>query len=138
MAAIVERRSRKMPTNFADSLFSRPRPTDFFQVGTEFEYAGQRWLHVIEIHRFPDGTTLYEHPVIFAPDKRGNFARAVERMGRDWKLIDAKGRTVTGPVISVVSAMLEPNSDELARKRWTLSLRLRRASEPIDRDSPTG
>lgn len=134
LPAPIERRSRKMPTNFVSSLFSRAQPTDFLQVAAELDYAGARRLYVIALHHFPDGTVLQEGLSVYTADAAGDFTRQAEFDGREWKMADLGGLVLTTPGHAVAEATLRPAPEEASgHARWTLKLTLRRAAEPVRR-----
>ena len=73
----LDRRAKKMPTNFVDSLLRGKQPVEHLAAGVELEYAGERFLYVIDIDRFPDDTVLLDGTSLFARDAQGNYTRKV-------------------------------------------------------------
>src|SRR5215471_1598813 len=43
--APIDKRMKKLPTNYVDSLFSTPKETDHLTLAAELEYTGFRWLY---------------------------------------------------------------------------------------------
>lgn len=94
---VLDKRSKKMPTNFLSSLMSAPQQTDHIVVGAELEYMQFRWLYTVEIFHFRDGTDLLGEVAIFSRDERGHFTRKAERKGTDWMIADLPGLVLTTP-----------------------------------------
>lgn len=132
--ATVEARSRKRPTNFMDSLLSRPQPTDFLSLGAELEYAGHRWLYVVELHRFRrDGDMLLEGVTVYCADARGDFTRRATVKDGNWVMADLGGLALSTPGHEVWEFMLKPDESDAAKQRWMLDVSFKRWPNPVRR-----
>lgn len=132
--APVEPHPIKRPTNFVDSVLARPEPADRLQVAAELDYAGRRWLYVIELHRFrSDGAMLCGGLSVFTPNARGDFVQQAKSTGTGWIMADLGGLVLTQPGYTVVESMLDAADGAGGAKRWTLTLGFRRAAEPVRR-----
>ena len=118
----LERRMKKKPTNFASSLVSPAQPTEFLQVGAEMEYAGFRWLYVIDVYRFPDGDSMLDGSDVYTADDRGAFTRKArhEPKGGGWLMADLKGMALPTPGYDAYDFMLAPDPSDPSGKRWRL------------------
>jgi hypothetical protein len=132
-SVVIDKRSRKRPTNFADSLLSRPQATDHLKVGTELEYAGFRWLYVVDVDRFPNSDVMLDDFSVFSADSQGRYVRKAKQQGRDWLMADLGGLALTGPGHEPWNFMLKPQDGDATAKRWTLVLAFKRAPEPVRR-----
>ena len=131
----LERRMKKKPTNFASSLVSPAQPTEFLQVGAEMEYAGFRWLYVIDVYRFPDGDSMLDRSDVYTADERGAFTRKAqhEPKGGGWLMADLKGMALTTPGYDAYDFMLAPDPSDSSAKRWRLSVSFKRYPSPVVR-----
>ena len=132
-SVVVDKRSRKLPTNFADSLLSRPQATDHLKVGAELGYAGFRWLYVVDVDRFPNTDVMLDDFSVFTADAQGRYVRKARQQGRDWLMADLNGLALTGPGYEPWNFMLRPQEGDATAKRWTLLLSFKRAPEPVRR-----
>jgi len=130
-ATPIEKVSRKRPTNFLDSLLTRPQLTDHLQIAAELEYASRRWLYVVQAYRFPDGDVLQDGLAIYAPDAQGRFVEKAVATDDGWQIAGLGGLIMTGPGLDVWNLTLQP--DERSPARWTLDLAFRRAPPPVRR-----
>lgn len=131
----LERRMRKKPTNFASSLVSTSQPTEFLQAGAEMEYAGFRWLYVIDVYRFPDGDSLLDGLDVYTADDRGAFTRKAkhEPKGGGWLMADLKGMALTTPGYDAYDFMLTPDPTDASGTRWRLNVSFKRHPAPVMR-----
>ncbi len=91
-SAAIDQRLKKIPTNFVDSLFSRPRTTDHLAVAAELDYAGHRWLYAIDVFRIPEGgDVLLDGFSVYTPDARGQFTNKASYDGKGWRMADLGG-----------------------------------------------
>jgi hypothetical protein len=128
----IEQRAIKRPTNFVDSLLSRPEPTDHLQVATELDYAGHRWLYVIDLHHFRrDGTVMLNGFSVFTRDAQGNFTVPAKRSAAGWAIADLPGVMLTHPGHEVSDFTLVPSEDESDPPRWSLTLAFKRSPAPV-------
>ena len=134
MPALLERRTRKRPTNFIDSLLSRPQPTQFLAVGAELEYAGHRWLYVLDLHRFRcDGDMLLDGMAIYCADERGDFTQPATFKKGHWLMPDRGGFALSTPGHEAWEFMLKPDDTDAAGSRWNLDLAFKRWPSPVRR-----
>lgn len=130
----IEQRAIKRPTNFVDSVFSRPEPTDHLQVATELEYAGRWWLYVIDLHHFRrDGTVMLNGFSVFTRDAKGNFTMRAKHSEGGWAMADLPGVMLTHPGHEVSDFTLVPCEEEADPPRWSLALAFKRAPAPVRR-----
>lgn len=131
---MLEARSRKRPTNFMDSLLSRPQPTDFLSLGAELEYAGHRWLYVVELHRFRrDGDMLLEGVAVYCADARGDFTRRATFKDGNWMMADLGGLALSTPGHEAWEFTLKPDESDATKQRWMLDLAFKRWPNPVRR-----
>lgn len=130
-SAAIDQRLKKIPTNFVDSLFSRPRTTDHLAVAAELDYAGHRWLYAIEVFRIPEGgDVLLDGFSVYTPDARGQFTNKASYDGKGWRMADLGGMMLTTPGYDPWDFSLAP---EQAPGRWTLKLAFKKYPEPVRR-----
>ncbi len=130
----LERRWRKLPTNFVTSLASLPRRTEFLRVGAELPFLGSRWLYTADLYRFAGGNPIaLGDTSVFTPDAAGHFTRQAERDGHQWTMPGVDGMALSHPGWEITDWSLHPMDDDPAAGRWTLSLGYRRAAEPARR-----
>ena len=133
-AATLEARSRKRPTNFMDSLLSRPQPTEFLSLGAELEYAGHRWLYVIELHRFQrDGDMLLDGMAVYCADAQGDFTQRATFKDGNWMMADLGGLALSTPGHEAWEFTLKPDESDGTKQRWTLDLAFKRWPNPVRR-----
>ena len=132
-SVVIDQRSRKLPTNFADSLLSRPQTTDHLKVGAELEYAGFRWLYVVDVDRFPNTDVLLDDFSVFTADAQGRYVRKAKQQDHGWVMPDRGGLALTGPGYEPWDFMLRPQEGNATGKRWTLLLSFKRAPQPVRR-----
>ena len=124
---MLDKRRRKMPTNFLDSLFSWPQKTDHLKVGAELEYLGMRWLYIVDICRFPDKyTVMLDGFSIYRPDINGDFTKEQRRVDGIWQIEVGNGQRLTRPGFEPDGFMLQPNDDDPGA--WTLRLGFKMAA----------
>jgi len=125
--------TRKRPTNFVDSLFSRAQPADFLQVAAEMGFAGHRWLYVYHLYRFGDGDVLMDHVEIYSRDQSGNFTVKAQATDEGWKIADLGGLMLTSPGHDIWRQSFGPDENDPEKKGWTFNLAFRRSPEPVMR-----
>lgn len=130
----LERRWRKLPTNFFTSLASLPRRTEFLRVGAELPFLGARWLYAADLYRFAGGNPIVLGDTsVFTPDPAGYFTRKAERDGHHWTMPGLDGMTLSHPGWEISDWTFHPVDDDPATGRWALTLAYRRAPEPVRR-----
>ena len=127
---VLDKRLKKMPTNFWSSLLSTPQQTDHLVVGAEMEYMEFRWLYTVEVFHFPDGTDLLGEMAIYSRDERGNFTRKAERKGTDWVISDLRGVLLNTAGYDPWNFSLTPDT---TGKRWQLKLAFKKFPAPVRR-----
>ena len=133
--ATLERRSKKKPTNFISSIATPAVEAQFLRVGAALEYAGFRWLYVIDIYHFPDGDNLMDAFDVYSADHNGAFTRKAQRdpKGGGWLMADLKGMALTNPGYDAWDFNLVPDASDASGKRWKLTLAFKRSPEPVRR-----
>ena len=129
-ATDVDRRWRRLPTNFVDSLFSVPKRTEHLAVATQLEFMDRPCLYVLDIHRFPHGgDVLLDRFSCYTADPGGRFTRQVrqDRNG-DWHMRELGGLLLTSVGHKPSNYLLEP-----APGGWSLQLAFMRFPPPIRR-----
>lgn len=127
---VIDKKLRKMPTNFVDSLFSMPKQTDHLLVAAEMEYAGFHWLYVVEVARFAGGDTMLDDFFVRTRDAHGDFTHVVREDNQGWKMPELGGLVLTGPGYQPSDFLLEHNT---AKNQWKLHLAFKRSPPPIRR-----
>ena len=130
----LERRWRKLPTNFFTSLVSLPRRTQFLRVGAELPFLDYRWLYAADLYRFAGGNPIaLGDTSVFTPDADGRFTRQAERDGHQWTMPGLDGMALSHPGWEISDWSFHPVDDDPPAGRWALSLGYRRAPEPVHR-----
>lgn len=117
-----------------DSLLSRPQPKELLSLGAELEYAGHRWLYVVELHRFRrDGDMLLDSMAVYCADAHADFTqRAIFKDGNGM-MSDLGGLALSTPGHEVWEFTLKPDESDAAKRRWTLDLAFKRWPNPVRR-----
>ena len=132
--AVVDEVSRKRPTNFADSLLSRPVATDHVMVGAELEYATYRWLYTVNAYRFRDnGDVVSDGVSIYSRDARGWFTNKATNDSGGWRIADLNGQVLTNPGHDSWDVSFAPANGEVDATEWTLKLSVKRSPAPVRR-----
>jgi len=132
-SAEIDEQPKKMPTNFADSLTSRPQPTDHLRVAVELPYMTFRWAYVVDLWRFRNGGDVMNEGVsVYTPDDRGRFTREAKRVDGGWLMADLKGLALTTPGHEPWDYFLEPRADPKS-PGWSLRLAFKRSPPPVRR-----
>lgn len=133
--ATLERRSKKKPTNFISSIATPAVEAAFLRVGAALEYAGFRWLYVIDIYHFPDGDNLLDASDVYTADHNGAFTRKAQHdpKGGGWLMADLKGMEMTNPGYDAWDFNLIPDASDTSGKRWKLTVAFKRSPEPVRR-----
>ena len=131
----LERRMKKKPTNFTSSLVSSAQPVEFLPIGAEMEYAGFRWLYVIDVYRLPDGDSMLDGFDVYTADDKGAFTRKAkhEPKGGGWLMADLKGMALTTPGYDAYEFMLAPDPSDKSGKRWRLNVSFKKYPAPVMR-----
>lgn len=124
----IDRKLRKLPTNFVDSLFSTPKSVDHLLVGAEMEYMNFHWLYVVEVVRFQGGDTMLDRFAVYTRDTRGSFTRQIDESPDGFKPPELGGLVLTSPGYQVFDYLLERDQN-----RWKLRLAFRKSPPPIRR-----
>jgi len=133
-AGLVEPCKHKRPTNFVDSLFSRAEPAHHVQAAVELDYAGHRWLYVVQLYRFArGGDMLFSGLDVYCRDASGRFTQQARFKDHSWFMSDLNGLALSGPGHEPWDFRLEPSSDTRSANAWILTLAFRRSPEPIRR-----
>lgn len=131
---VLEKRMVKRPTNFIDSLFQWAEPANSLQVAAELEYAGHRWLYVVDVHYFRrDGTVLLNGLSVFTPDAHGDFTVKAKASGSGWTMADLGGLVLASPGHQVTDFTLQPDPAEPEERKWNLTLSFKRHAAPVFR-----
>lgn len=132
--AVLDERLRKMPTNFMSGVLSRKQRTDHLTVAAELAYMTFRWLYVVDVYRFPDGTgALLDGLSVYTPDAGGGFTRLATLDERGWRMADLGGLVLTTPGYEPWSVVLQPDESDPTHKRWSLRIAFQRQPEPVRR-----
>ena len=128
--AILDRRWRKMPSNFIGSLIGLPMLTDHLAAGAEMNYMNYHWIYLVDSVLFPDGTTMQDHFSIYSRDEQGRFTeKAIETNG-DWMIKDLKGMMISAPGLAPWDYSLDHDA---SRENWTLKLAFKKSPPAIQR-----
>ncbi len=131
---VLETRRRKMPTNFFSSLVSRPEPTDFLQVAAELEYAGHRWLYVVDLYRFRrDGTVMDDRFALYSRSAQGDFTNQARYENGGWRIADLNGLALSRAGYDLSNFGLQPDLTDPSHRRWVLDLAFKKAPAPVMR-----
>ena len=132
--APIDTQQKKIPTNFADSLLSRPQPADHLLVATELAYMNFPWLYVIDLWRFRNGGDVMTQGVsVYTRDETGRFTRKAREQNGGWLMADLKGLALTTPGHEPWDYLLEPGPPGATPPKWTLRLAFKRWPAPIKR-----
>lgn len=132
--AVLHQRLRKMPTNFMSSLWSRKQRTDHLSVAAELGYMTFRWLYVVDVYRFPDGTNaLLDGLSVYTPDSGGRFTRRATHDEDGWRMADLDGLVLTTPGYQLGQVTLLPDEADPTHQRWTLRVAFQRQPAPMRR-----
>jgi hypothetical protein len=130
----LDKRPRKLPTNFVGSLLSRPQMTDHLMVGAELEYMTFQWLYTVDIYRFPGGDdVLMDGEAVYTRDSHGDFTRKASHEGHDWRIADLGNLLVTSPGHQAWNSMLQPDPADASGAQWTLEIAFKRSPPPVRR-----
>jgi hypothetical protein len=127
---VLDKKLKKLPTNFVSSLLGAPQQTDHIVVGVELEYMEFRRLYTVEIFHFRAGTDMLGEVAIYSRDEQGRFTRKAERKGSDWIIADLRGVVATTPGYEPWNFALEADPSE---KRWQLRLAFKKFPPPVRR-----
>ena len=128
--ARMDRTPKKRPTNFLDSLFSRPQTTDHLVAGVELDYMTFRWLYVFDLFRFQDeGDVMSEGLRVFTRDAQGRFTQSALHDESGWHMADLDGLSLTTPGNELSDFSLD--RQDRSADAWTLSLTFRRLPDAV-------
>lgn len=132
-AVVLDKQLRKVPTNFASSLLSRPQEVDHLRVAAEMEYVDRRWLYTVDVVRFPGGDVMLDDFAVYAADANGRFTRKAEQSRDGWKFPDLGGMMLTKPGYEPWDFNLDLDPADPAHKRWILRLAFMKYPTPVRR-----
>jgi len=135
-SVVLDRQMKTKPTNYRDSLTSKPVPMDHLLIATELEYATYRWVYALDVFSIPPGgDTLTDGvPALWTRDARGNFTQKAKQDRDGWHLPELGGLVLSGgPGHDVWNFALRPDDTDPSRGRWTLDLAFKRHPAPIRR-----
>jgi hypothetical protein len=116
------------------SLISRRQKTHHLIVAAELGYMTFRWLYVVDVYRFPDGTSaLLDGLSIYTPDAGGRFTRLAAHDASGWQMADLGGMVLTTAGYEPWDFMLQPDESDPTHRRWSLRIAFRRQPEPVRR-----
>jgi hypothetical protein len=127
----LDKRLRKVPTNFIGSLLSIPQNTDHLTVAAELEYMSFRWLYAVDVCRFSSGDVMLDGFTVYSAGAGGRFTNQAVHDENGWRMADLEGRVLTMPGYEAWDFMLQPDPDDPARRHWTLQLAFKRAPPPV-------
>ena len=131
---VLDKQSRKLPTNFLSSLVNRPQPTDHLRVAAELEYMAFRWLYAVDVYRFAaGGEVLLEGLSVYTRDGRGEFTNKARRDAGGWIMADLGGLALTQPGYEPGNVVLEPDPGDPSQRRWTLRIAFKKSPAPVRR-----
>ncbi len=130
---VLDKQLRKMPTNFASSLLSRPQETDHLRVAAEMEYMDQHWLYIVDIVRFPGGDVMQDDFSLYTADAQGRFTQKAEQSANGWKIAGLGGLVLTKPGYEPWDFNLDIDPTDSSHKRWILRLAFMKYPAPVRR-----
>jgi hypothetical protein len=132
MTVPIDKVQKKMPTNFLDSLFSRPKLTDHLAVAAELDYMTFRWLYVADLYRFVEGGDVLSDGLrVYTRDEQGSYSRKAEYDGKSWQMADLGDMRLTTPGYDLRDFAFDRKNG--TRDQWTLSLAFKRFPDPVVR-----
>jgi hypothetical protein len=131
---VLDKQSRKLPTNFLSSLVSRAQQTDHLRVAAELPYMTFSWLYVVDVYRFPEGgDVLLDGVSVYTRDAHGAFANKAKHDAGGWTMADLGGLVLTQAGHEPWNFMLQPDPADPSKQRWTLQLAFKRSPAPVRR-----
>ena len=124
----IDKRLRKVPTNFVDSLLSHPKQTDHLLVAAEMEYMSFHWLYVVEVARFEGGDTMLDNFAVYTRDQQGNFTREIPSDAKGFLPPELGGLALSGPGYQPFDFLLDRDQN-----RWKLRLAFKKSPPPVRR-----
>jgi hypothetical protein len=128
---VLDKRWRKIPTNFVDSLMSVPHPREHLLAGAALDYMGFNAIYAVDIVCLPGGTTMQDNFTLYAADASGNFTREVDPRNYASLRPDLGRVVLRGPGYEPWDYSLLPTEDS---KHWTLKLAFKKSPPPIPLD----
>jgi hypothetical protein len=127
---VLDRRWRKMDSNYIGSLIGLPMLTDHIAAGAEMEYMGYHWVFVVNSVLFPEGTCMQEYFSVYTRDDQGRFTRKAVETNNGWIIKDLNGQMIGSPGFDVWDYSLD--HDESGRN-WTLKLAFKKFPPAVQR-----
>lgn len=125
---LIDRRHRKLPSNFFTQLAAPTQETFHFSVAAQLSYLGKEWLLVTELDCFADGTSAQLDGVrLYGQDSAGAFTVPVNQDARGWHF-PGLALPATTPGFQVARLGAVPSGSG-----WSVEWVLRRLPEPIVR-----
>ncbi|MBK9442201.1 MAG: hypothetical protein IPN53_13210 [Comamonadaceae bacterium] len=122
----VDRRQRKLTTNFFTQLVSPTQETFHFSVAAQLSYLGREWLLVTDVDYFANGTSAQRDGIrLYGVDAKGAFSVPVRRDGNGWHF-PGLAWPVNSPGFHVTKLSATPRGTG-----WSVDWVLRRLPEPI-------
>jgi hypothetical protein len=125
---VFDRRWRKMPNGFFNTLLTIPMLTDHISVGAEIQYANSHWVYTAEIVLFPEGTTMQDDYSFYAPDEEGRYTVKASYSKYDWKIREGGRLILTYPGYEPCWRVLSRGE---TGKDWSLNLGYKRVRDPV-------
>jgi hypothetical protein len=116
---VIDRRWRKMASNYIGSLIGLPMLTDHLAAGAEMQYMDHHWVYINNSVLFPEGTCMREYFSVYTRDEKGRFSRKAIETNNGWIIKDLNGLMISNPGFDVWDYALD--HDESSRN-WTLKL----------------
>lgn len=128
----LDKRLRRIPTNFVDSLLSTPKPMDHLSMGAELSYMDFPALYMVDVLLLPDrSTAMQDSFFLYTADQSGNFSHKV--WPREYHSVrpDLKNVVLRGPGFEPWDYMLQPVPDDATGRKWALKLAFKKTPPPI-------
>jgi hypothetical protein len=130
----LDKQSRTVPTNFADSVASVTQLTDHLLVAAELRYMAYRWLYAVDVCRFPKGgDVLLDRFAVYTPDAGGRFVDRAEELNGGWRMKPLHGMMLTMPGHEPWDFALQPEGSNPSSGRWSLKIAFKRSPAPVMR-----
>ena len=131
---ILDKRLRKAPTNFVDSLLARPQPTDHLMVGAELPYMTFRWLYTVDLARFPKGgDVVLDDFSVYTPDAQARYTHKAKQDGNGWTMPELAPLVLTHAGYEPWDYLLDADPGDPTGRRWTLRIAFKQRPPPVRR-----
>ena len=128
----LDKRWRKISTNYLDSLLGAAKQVDHLQVAAELEYANFQRLYVVDIAHFSGGDCLLDGYHVYSRDDAGGFTQLAQQTNDGWKMPEYKGLIVGGPGFAVANFLLvRPDPEAKNPANWTLDIAFKKYPPPV-------